>query len=60
MLTKTKIKSIIRGIDKHMIKIAQDRDKLDEFISDLNSLKEDCDSAYDALIDARDALSRMV
>lgn len=60
MLTNSKIQNITKSIEKHMSKIAQDRDKLDEFISELTQLKEDCDTAYDSLIDARDALSRLV
>jgi len=60
MLTKSKIESIVKNIDKHMAKVASDRDKLDEFIDELEQLKEDCTEAYDNLTDARDALSRLV
>ena len=59
-MNKTKIKSIIKGIDKHMAQVAKERDQLDTFIDELSSLKEDCSNAWDSLQDARDALSEMV
>jgi len=59
-MNKRKTQSIIKGIDKHMKQIAKDRDKLDEFIDELTSLKEDCDEAHDCLQRARDALSELV
>ena len=59
-MNKRQLTSIQKGIEKHMAKVAKTRDQLDEFISDMQALKEDCDKAYDALIDARDALSEMV
>ncbi len=60
MLSKSKIQSITKNIEKHMAKIAQDRDKLDDFIDTLTALKEDCDNAYDNLVDARDSLSELL
>lgn len=60
MLSKSKLQSITKSIEKHMERIAADRDKLDDFIDTLQALKEDCDNAYDALITARDALSELV
>lgn len=59
-MNKRKIESIIKGIDKHMKQVAKDRDKLDDFIGELSSLKEDCDEAWDCLQSARDALSELV
>jgi len=43
-----------------MAGVAAERDKLDELISEMQSLRDDCDDAYNALQDARDALSKMV
>lgn len=40
--------------------VGLERDKLDNLIDELRSLREDCDEAYDALQTARDALSRLV
>ena len=37
-----------------------ERDKLDELISELQSLRDDCEEAFDALQTARDALSRLL
>ena len=59
-MTKTNIKNIIKGVEKHMKQVALERDKLDDFIDELTGLKEDCDNAYNHLMDARDALSEMV
>lgn len=59
-MNKRKTQSIIKSIEKHMKQIGKDRDKLDEFIDELNGLREDCEHAYDCLQEARDALSEMV
>ena len=59
-MNSRKKNSIIKTIDKHMAKIAKDRDKLDDFIDELNSLRDDCDEAYDHLQRARDCLSELV
>lgn len=40
--------------------VAKERDKLDEFIDELAGLKESCNRAWDALQEARDALSELV
>jgi len=50
----------IKEIEKRMVCAGKERDKIDELISELESLREDCREAYDSLIDARDALSRLV
>lgn len=60
MATKTQITSWMKQIDKRKEAVGKERDKLDDLIGDLQSLKEDCDEAYDALQTARDALSRLV
>ena len=51
---------IIKAIEKQMDAVKNERDKLDEFISELEELRENCDNAYNLLIDARDALSELV
>jgi hypothetical protein len=51
---------ILAEIGKHMVRVGKERDSLDDFISDLGGLKDDCSEAYDALQDACDALSKLV
>lgn len=60
MATSEEISSWIEKIDLRKESVGKERDKLDEAISELQMLREDCDEAYDALQTARDALSRMV
>lgn len=60
MATKTQITSWMKQIDRRKEAVGKERDKLDDLIGELQSLKEDCDEAYDALQTARDALSRLV
>lgn len=50
----------IKQIEARMKAVAAERDKLDEAISDMESLRESCVNAYDCLQDARDALSELV
>ena len=59
-MTNRELKSIKAKIDRHMKQLAKDRDYLDKTISELEGLKDCCDRAYDALWDARDALSELV
>jgi chromosome segregation ATPase len=59
-LTKRGVRSIDTKLAAHMKQVATARDKLDETIGELTSLREDCDEAYDCLQRARDALSEMV
>jgi uncharacterized coiled-coil protein SlyX len=54
------LKEISDKTTQHMKTVVDARDKLDEFISELTSLKEDCDEAYEDLWRARDTLSRWV
>lgn len=54
------IKQAIKEIEKRQEAVGKERDRLDDLIRDLTSLKEDCDEAYDSLQTARDALSRLV
>lgn len=60
MATKAQINSWIKQIDRRKEAVGLERDKLDDLIGELQTLKEDCDEAYDALQTARDALSRLV
>lgn len=47
-------------IESHMERMALERDRIDDFISELEGLRETCDEAYCALRDARDKLSEIV
>ncbi len=59
-MNKSQYAKIVKNIEKHMNQIGKERDSLDDMIDQLNSLKEDCEQAWDCLQEARDALSRMV
>ena len=54
------INAIIRDIDKRMAAVAKERDKLDELICELEHLKYNCQTAWEDLQHARDALSELV
>ena len=53
-------KKIMKEIDKHMAAVAKERDELDNFISKLEELKENCTNAWEDLQCARDSLSELV
>jgi len=55
-----KVKQWIKVIEVRMAAVAKERDKLDDAISEMEGLKENCETAYDALQTARDALSELV
>jgi hypothetical protein len=55
-----KLKKVEAEIKKRQEAVAAERDKLDDYISELIDLRESCDRAWDALQDARDALSELV
>jgi hypothetical protein len=55
-----KVKSWIKTIETRMAGIAKERDKLDEAISEMEVLRENCDTAWNDLQSARDALSELV
>lgn len=40
--------------------MAKERDKIDDTISELSELKDDCEEAYELLMQARDKLSELV
>lgn len=52
--------TIIKHLTKRQSAIAVERDKLDELLSELSGLRESCDSAWESLQDAIDALSELV
>lgn len=54
------MKNALKQIEKRMIAVGLERDKLDELIGELDGLKENCQTAYDDLQHARDALSELV
>jgi exonuclease VII small subunit len=60
IMTKKRVDSWIRQIDKHVAVIENERDALDAMITKLQDLEEVCIKAHDALIEARDALSEIV
>ena len=51
---------MLKEIQKRMDAVAKERDRIDELMSEMRSLRDDCDEAWDSLMDARDALSRLV
>ena len=54
------LKNAIKQIEKRMVAVGVERDKLDDLIGELEHLKENCSSAYDDLQRARDSLSELV
>lgn len=55
--------TLIQAIDEintRMKAVGAERDKLDDLISDLEHLRDNCRSAHDDLQSARDALSELV
>lgn len=55
-----KYKQLIAQITKRQTAIGRERDQLDNLIGELETLRSDCQDAYESLQDARDALSRLV
>jgi predicted nucleic acid-binding Zn-ribbon protein len=53
-------KATIRKIDAQMKAVGKERDKIDALLDELTSLRDNCDRAYEALWEARDALSELV
>lgn len=54
------IRDALKQIEKRMIAVGLERDKLDDLIGELDHLKDNCQTAYDDLQHARDALSELV
>ena len=53
------IKTIMQTIEKRKVAIGKERDKLRDFISELEELEETCSRAYDDLQNAVHALSEL-
>lgn len=54
------MKNALKQIEKRMIAVGVERDKLDDLIGELEHLKDNCQTAYEDLQHARDALSELV
>ena len=52
--------TMIKEIEKRMMSISNERDKLDTMIENLTALRETCEKAWENLQEARDALSELV
>ena len=59
-MTRTKINSWLREIERRQNAIAKERDRLDAAISEMEELKDSCERAYEDMQNARDALSELV
>ena len=59
-MNRRSITSAIKEIKKRELSVGKERDKLCDLIDELSELKECCDRAYDALAEAREALSELV
>lgn len=59
-MNKRTIKNWQAVIDKNMAAVAKVRDKIDDDISEMEMLRENCREAWDDLQRARDALSELV
>lgn len=55
-----RVDRLTKLIDKRMIAIGNERDKVDDLISELQGMRYDLEEALEHLEDARDALSRLV
>jgi len=55
-----KMTTIIKEISKRMDAVGKERDKLDDLITELGQLRDNCDTAWCDLQNARDALSELV
>lgn len=51
---------VIEKIDARKAAVAAERDTIDDLLSDLEELRENCREAWDDLQHARDALSKIV
>jgi hypothetical protein len=54
------IGKMLKVIEARQTGVAKERDKLDAAISEMEDLRDSCNRAWDALQDARDALSELV
>ena len=53
-------KRLIKSLETRLKAVGEERDKLRELENDVADLKESCSDAYDNLIDAIEALSKLV
>jgi len=60
MATKSMLQKWNRKLAEHQKAIMKERNSLAHTIQECESLKSDCDEAWDALDTAREALRRMV
>lgn len=59
-MTASKIKAMVKALDKRMAEVAKVRDKIDEDIQTFEELRDDANEAFDELQRALDALSKLV
>jgi len=59
-MTKRTTAAMIKKLERAKATLAKDRDALRDLFDELETLKEDCEEAYDSLENAIDALSRLV
>ena len=59
-MNKKQVNGWLKQLDKRIAGIEKERDQLDELISKMQDLEEDCTEAIDSLVRARDALSKFV
>lgn len=59
MKTKT-LASCQRQLSQAMARLAKERDKVRELEDDIQALSQDTEEAYQLLVEASDALSRLV
>jgi hypothetical protein len=60
IINKEEVERQLAFVDASLKDVAATRDRLDKGIAEMNALREDCQNAYDHLMDARDALSELV
>ena len=60
MVTKKQVYAWIKSIEKHKKAVAKVRDDLDDAISEMSQLEQNCEEAFDNLDRARDSLSELV
>lgn len=59
-LGKFTISEAVVEVEKRMVAVGEERDRIDNLIMELEGLKENCREAYDDLQRARDSLSELV
>ena len=59
-MTKSQTRKLIQRLDGRMKAVAKERDRIDALISEYDTLRENCDVAWEHLQNARDELSQLV